>query len=113
MQLVFDIPVAYTIPGTTKTIPIVDMTNITMEAMYDSQSKDVSFYQNNTQLLMNAVERMSSFSTQFTTKSIMEGGGMHFQTMEVQHSNEFTVKEESFGGRVYYYHRPYEFLHQY
>ncbi|XP_073849058.1 integrin alpha-PS3-like isoform X2 [Musca autumnalis] len=98
MQLVFDIPVAYTIPGTTKTIPIVDMNNITMQAMYDSQIKDVSFYQNNTQILMNAVEKMSSFSTQFTTKVITESGSSsHFRTMEVHSGGEFTVKEESFG----------------
>ncbi|XP_075168393.1 integrin alpha-PS3-like isoform X2 [Haematobia irritans] len=100
MQLVFDIPVAYTIPGTTKSIPIVDMSNITMHAKYDSQIKDVSFYQNNTQILMNAIEKMSSFSSQFTTKVMTESSSSHFKTMEVQHGSEFTVKEESFGESV-------------
>lgn len=52
MQLVFNIPVAYIIPGSTKLIPIVNVTDIAMEAIYDSQRKDVFFYQNNTQLLM-------------------------------------------------------------
>lgn len=103
MQLVFDIPVAYTIPGTTKTIPIIDMNNITMQAMYDSQIKDVSFYLNNTQILMNAVEKMSSFSTQFNTKVITESGSSHFRTVEMHSSGEFTVKEESFGGRMFDY----------
>ncbi|XP_005192057.1 integrin alpha-PS3 isoform X2 [Musca domestica] len=100
MQLVFDIPVAYTIPGTTKTIPIIDMNNITMQAMYDSQIKDVSFYLNNTQILMNAVEKMSSFSTQFNTKVITESGSSHFRTVEMHSSGEFTVKEESFGDSI-------------
>ncbi|XP_061397209.1 integrin alpha-PS3 [Musca vetustissima] len=101
MQLVFDIPVAYTIPGTTKTIPIVDINNITMLAMYDAQIKDVSYYQNNTQLLMNAVEKMSSFSTQFTTQVKTEtSSSSHFRTMEVHNGGEFTVKEESFGESI-------------
>uniref|UniRef100_A0A1I8P8N4 Integrin alpha second immunoglobulin-like domain-containing protein n=1 Tax=Stomoxys calcitrans TaxID=35570 RepID=A0A1I8P8N4_STOCA len=100
IQLVFDIPVAYTIPGTSKTIPIIDMSNITMHAKYDSQIKDVTFYQNNTQILMNAIEKMSSFSSQFTKKVMTESSSSHFKTMEVHQGGEFTVKEESFGESV-------------
>lgn len=100
MSIVFDIPVAYLIPGTAKNIPIVDMNNITMQAVYDSQIKDVQFYQNNTQILMNAVEKTSSFSTQFTSKLVKDASanGMQYNAIDMGHVNEFTVKEESFGG---------------
>ncbi|XP_061397206.1 integrin alpha-PS3-like [Musca vetustissima] len=100
MKIVFDIPVAYRIPDTTKTIPIVDMSNITMQAVYDAQIKDVQFYQNTTQILMNAVETTSSFSTQFTSKLVNGGGGnngMHYDSTNMGHVNEFNIREESFG----------------
>ncbi|XP_073811306.1 integrin alpha-PS3-like [Musca autumnalis] len=99
MKIVFDIPVAYLIPGTTKNIPIVDMSNITMQAVYDSQIKDVQFYQNTTQILMNAVEKSSSYSTQFTTKVASIGGnnGMYYDPTNMGHINEFNIREESFG----------------
>uniref|UniRef100_A0A1B0A219 Integrin alpha second immunoglobulin-like domain-containing protein n=1 Tax=Glossina pallidipes TaxID=7398 RepID=A0A1B0A219_GLOPL len=59
MELKFDIPVAYRIPGATATIPIIDMSNITMQATYDSQLVGIDFYQNTTQILMNSIETFS------------------------------------------------------
>lgn len=59
MELKFDIPVAYRIPGGTATIPIIDMSNITMQATYDSQLVGIDFYQNTTQILMNSIETFS------------------------------------------------------
>lgn len=99
MEIVFSIPVAYTVPGTSKTIPIVDMSNITMQAVYDAQIKDVEFTQNNTHILMNAIEKTSSFSTSFTKTMTESNNGMHYNSMAMGHVNEFTVKEESFGGK--------------
>uniref|UniRef100_A0A1L8EBN8 Putative vitronectin receptor alpha subunit n=1 Tax=Haematobia irritans TaxID=7368 RepID=A0A1L8EBN8_HAEIR len=102
MRIIFDIPVAYTIPGSTKNVQIVDMNNITMQAVHDSQIKDVQFYQNSTQILMNAVTKTSSFSTQFTTKTAKDAGnnGMKYDAINMGHVNEFHVKEESFGDSI-------------
>uniref|UniRef100_T1P9U3 Integrin alpha n=1 Tax=Musca domestica TaxID=7370 RepID=T1P9U3_MUSDO len=103
MKVVFDIPVAYINSGNNKNIPIIDLSNITMQAVYDSQIKDVQFYQNTTQILMNAVEKTSSYSTQFTGKiaSIGDGAGnnngMHYDSTNMGHINEFNIREESFG----------------
>ncbi|XP_013109885.2 integrin alpha-PS3 [Stomoxys calcitrans] len=102
IRIVFDIPVAYTIPGSTKNVQIIDMNNITMQAVHDSQIKDVQFFQNSTQILTNAVEKTASFSTQFTTKLSKDGGsnGMHYNAINMGHVNEFNVKEESLGNSV-------------
>ncbi|XP_075168325.1 integrin alpha-PS3-like [Haematobia irritans] len=53
VQIVFDIPVNYTIAGTTQSLSIVDDKSISMRAIYDSQMKDVLFFQNNTQIFLS------------------------------------------------------------
>uniref|UniRef100_A0A1I8PYL5 Uncharacterized protein n=1 Tax=Stomoxys calcitrans TaxID=35570 RepID=A0A1I8PYL5_STOCA len=53
MQVVMDIPVNYTIPGSGERVQIVDMNSIVMHAIYDMQMKDVNFFKNNTQIFIS------------------------------------------------------------
>lgn len=105
MEVVFNIPVAYRISGSEATIPIIDMNNITMQATYDSQLVGIDFYQNTTQLLMNTISTMSSFSSSVTKTIIENSNGMHYDGINMGHVNEISYKDSdhSMGGNFYGY----------
>ncbi|XP_050323162.1 integrin alpha-PS3 isoform X1 [Bactrocera neohumeralis] len=60
IDVVFYIPVAYKVPGTTNTIQIVEKDRINMQAVSDAQTVVIDYFENNTQLVMNAIESTSS-----------------------------------------------------
>lgn len=60
IDVVFYIPVAYKVPGTTNTIQIVEKDRINMQAVSDAQVVAIDYFENNTQLMMNAIEITSS-----------------------------------------------------
>lgn len=60
IDVVFYIPVAYKVSGTTNTIPIVEKDRINMQAVSDGQVVAIDYFENNTQLVMNAIEITSS-----------------------------------------------------
>ena len=95
MKVIFNIPVAYRIPGSTATIPIINMDNITMQATYNSQLMVFDYYQNNITLVRNAISTMSS-SSSFTTKTIVQSSnGMNYNAINMGHVNEVSFKTSS------------------
>jgi len=64
LEIVFHIPVAYKISGSTATIPIINVGNLSMQATYDSQLVSIELLdQNNTQIIMNTIEVSSTRSS--------------------------------------------------
>lgn len=95
MKVVFNIPVAYKIPGSAATIPIIDMDNITIQATYNSQLMVFDYYQNNITLVRNAISTMSTSST-FSTKTIVHSGnGINYDAIDMGHVNEISFKTTS------------------
>uniref|UniRef100_A0A1A9WWH1 Integrin alpha second immunoglobulin-like domain-containing protein n=1 Tax=Glossina brevipalpis TaxID=37001 RepID=A0A1A9WWH1_9MUSC len=95
MEVEFYIPVAYRTQGATAIIPIIDMTNISMQASYDSQLVGIDFYQNTTQILMNSIE-ISSSGLSFTT-SVNDLDMLHnsldYNPLETDHSKNDILGE--------------------
>lgn len=92
------IPVAYRIPGSLITIPIIDMSNITVQGVYDSQLIGVDFFQNTTQLLMNPLEIKKKFQTSKTTTIFTEDINGHFyESAKTDHVYE--TNSISLGGK--------------
>ncbi|XP_011178712.1 integrin alpha-PS3 isoform X2 [Zeugodacus cucurbitae] len=60
VDVVFYIPVAYKVPGTTNTIQIVEKDRINMQGVWNEQTVAIDYFENNTQLVMNAIEFSSS-----------------------------------------------------
>ncbi|KAM8711525.1 hypothetical protein ACLKA7_000636 [Drosophila subpalustris] len=81
LEIVFHIPVAYKISGSTATIPIINVSNLTMQATYDSQLVAIELLdQNNTQIIMNPTE-VSSTRTRTHTKlegAVIGQNGAHY-----------------------------------
>lgn len=95
MKVVFNIPVAYRIPGSVATIPIIDTDNITMQATYNSQLMAFDFFQNNVTLVRNSVSTMTSTSSSSSiTKTIVmeSSNGMHYSAVDMGHVNEITFQ---------------------
>ncbi|XP_036332455.1 integrin alpha-PS3-like, partial [Rhagoletis pomonella] len=94
MDVIFYIPVAYKVPGTTNTIQIIEMDKINMQAVYDAQLIGIDYYQNNTQLIMNTIE--VSTSTHSTTTVSKTNKHKHINAQYDSHSfYEMTVESES------------------
>uniref|UniRef100_W8BH52 Integrin alpha-PS3 n=1 Tax=Ceratitis capitata TaxID=7213 RepID=W8BH52_CERCA len=81
MDVIFYIPVAYKVPGTTNTIQIIEKDRINMQAVYDTQRTDIHFYENDKQLIMNALEvATSAHSEKSTSKSFQTYKQKQFST---------------------------------
>ncbi|XP_017485528.1 PREDICTED: integrin alpha-PS3-like [Rhagoletis zephyria] len=94
MDVIFYIPVAYKVPGTTNTIQIIEMDKINMQAVYDAQLIGIDYYQNNTQLIMNTIE----VSTSTHSTSTVSKTNKHKHINAQYDSNSFyemTVESES------------------
>lgn len=53
MQVILNIPVAFKLPKSDKLIKIIDLEGIKMRAHIGGQLPDISFYQNNEQIVIN------------------------------------------------------------
>ncbi|XP_037824553.1 integrin alpha-PS3-like isoform X1 [Lucilia sericata] len=102
MKVVFNIPVAYRIPGSLATIPIIDMDNITMQATYNSQLVVFDFFQNNITLVRNSISTMSSASSTMTKTIVESSNGLHYNAIDMGHVNEISFKNTNndFGDSV-------------
>ncbi|KAH8299896.1 hypothetical protein KR044_007351 [Drosophila immigrans] len=84
LEIVFHIPVAYRISGSTATIPIINVSNLTMQATYDSQLVGIELLdQNNTQIIMNTVEVSSTRS--HTEHVVVSQNGAHYDVSTSGH----------------------------
>lgn len=87
LEIVFHIPVAYKIAGSKAIIPIINVANISMQATYDSQLVAIELLdQNNTQIIMNAVEVSSSRSV--TEGVAVSQNGGHYDIITSGHVHE-------------------------
>ncbi|XP_065370369.1 integrin alpha-PS3-like isoform X2 [Calliphora vicina] len=93
MKVVFNIPVAYKIPGSSATIPIINMDNITMQATYNSQLVVFDFFQNNITLVRNSISTMSSASSTVTKTIVQSSNGLNYNAIDMGHVNEISFKE--------------------
>ncbi|KAH8407473.1 hypothetical protein KR222_001829 [Zaprionus bogoriensis] len=63
LEIVFHIPVAYKVSGSSALIPIINVANMSMQATYDSQLVSIELLDpNNTQIVMNTQEIATSYS---------------------------------------------------
>ncbi|KAH8277662.1 hypothetical protein KR018_003291, partial [Drosophila ironensis] len=75
LTLSFYIPIAYKVAGSTAVIPIVNITTLRMQATYDSQLLPIDLYdQNNTLLIVDAVESSTSVSGGMEKTIITQNG---------------------------------------
>ncbi|XP_034476583.1 integrin alpha-PS3 isoform X2 [Drosophila innubila] len=87
LEIVFHIPVAYKISGSTATIPIINVGNLSMQATYDSQLVSIELLdQNNTQILMNTIEVSSTRSS--TERVLISQNGAHYDSSTSGHVHE-------------------------
>lgn len=87
LEIVFYIPVAYKVAGSSAIIPIINVGNISMQATYDSQLVAIELLdQNNTQIIMNAVEVSSSRGMQEAVAVSQNGG--HYDVITSGHVQE-------------------------
>lgn len=88
LEIVFYIPVAYKVAGSSANIPIINVGNISMQATYDSQLVAIELLdQNNTQILMNAVEVSSSRGMEEAVAVSQNGG--HYDVITSGHVQEY------------------------
>ncbi|XP_037947350.1 integrin alpha-PS3 isoform X1 [Teleopsis dalmanni] len=85
LEIVFNIPIAYKVQGSSATIPIINSNNITMQAVYDSQLVGIDYYDNNTQLLMNTYEITSKTTKEITKVFVDSMNGIHYDSSKVGH----------------------------
>ncbi|XP_030384138.1 integrin alpha-PS3 isoform X2 [Scaptodrosophila lebanonensis] len=99
LEISFFIPIAYKVAGSTATIPIININNLTMQATYDSQLVAIDLVdQNNTQILMNTVEISTSINKQYVEKNtITQNGniGHAHQTWQVLDSDSVATASMS------------------
>ncbi|XP_030560119.1 integrin alpha-PS3 [Drosophila novamexicana] len=89
LELVFHIPVAYKIAGSTATLPIINVGNLSMQATYDSQLVSIELLdQNNTQIIMNPIEISTTRSGQHTERVVVNQNGQHYEV-----SSEHVLQE--------------------
>lgn len=87
LEIVFYIPVAYKVAGSSAIIPIINVGNISMQATYDSQLVAIELLdQNNTQIIMNAVEVSSGRGMQEAVAVSQNGG--HYDVITSGHVQE-------------------------
>lgn len=87
LEIVFHIPVAYKISGSSATIPIINVSNLTMQATYDSQLVAIELLdQNNTQIIMNTIEVSSSRTS--TERVLFSQNGAHYDSSTSGHVHE-------------------------
>ncbi|XP_060658574.1 integrin alpha-PS3-like isoform X1 [Drosophila nasuta] len=88
LEIVFNIPVAYRVSGSTATIPIINVSNLTMQATYDSQLVAIELLdQNNTQIIMNTVE-ISSSSSRVEHTVVVSQNGAHYDSTTSGHVHQ-------------------------
>ncbi|XP_054738538.1 integrin alpha-PS3-like isoform X1 [Anastrepha obliqua] len=95
MDVVFYIPVAYKVPGTTNTIQIIEMDKINMQAVYDAQLIGIDYYENNTQLIMNTIE-ISTSTHSTTTASKLKEHKKSTMTYEYNSFYDMPVESDSY-----------------
>lgn len=87
LEIVFYIPVAYKISGSTASIPIINVSNLTMQATYDSQLVAIDLMdQNNTQILMNPIEVSTTRTS--TERVLISQNGAHYDVSTSGHVHE-------------------------
>ncbi|XP_023173042.2 integrin alpha-PS3-like [Drosophila hydei] len=89
LELVFHIPVAYKIAGSTATIPIINVSNITMQATYDSQLVSIELLDpNNTQIIMNAVEISTTRTSEHKERVVVSQNGAQYDVSSSGHTEQ-------------------------
>ncbi|XP_017839011.2 LOW QUALITY PROTEIN: integrin alpha-PS3 [Drosophila busckii] len=89
LELVFHIPVAYKIAGSTATIPIINVSNLTMQATYDAQLVAIELLdQNNTQLILNPIEVPTSRIGYDEEHAVLTQNGEHYDISTSGHVHE-------------------------
>ncbi|XP_017835481.2 LOW QUALITY PROTEIN: integrin alpha-PS3-like [Drosophila busckii] len=89
LELVFHIPVAYKIAGSTAIIPIINVSNLTMQATYDAQLVAIELLdQNNTQLILNPIEVPTSRIGYDEEHAVMTQNGEHYDISTSGHVHE-------------------------
>lgn len=79
------------------------MNNIIMEAVYDNQVVNIEYYQNNTQLLMGAIEITQSSSVSNSHKARYDNPNLiqtHFEEEKISHTYEKTSGEVITTGKL-------------
>lgn len=101
LEVAFNIPVAYKMGGSTKMFPVVDINNITMQAVYESQIINIEFYQNQTQLVMGTYEISRNVPLSTVTNDNFGGNnGLHYDAVKIGHVNEISAQHDhNLGGK--------------
>lgn len=95
LEIVFYIPVSYNVLGSTATIPIINVANISMQATYDSQLVGIELLDpNNTLIITNAVEISSSSRGGVEGVAVSQNGG-HYDVITSGHVHEAWQETDS------------------
>lgn len=96
LEIVFYIPVAYNVLGSTAIIPIINVANISMQATYDSQLVGIELLdQNNTMIITNAVEISSSSRASGVEGVAVSQNGGHYDIITSGHVHEAWQETDS------------------